>query len=122
MSTSGDDQSGVVYKILVRDAWDDACRSGLYHGSTDDLRDGFVHLSNPRQLSGTLEKYFLGQSQLLLIAFQSKDLGEKLRWEASRGGQLFPHYYGSLPTILARKVQAIELDGAGVPILPGDID
>ena len=122
MRSSGDEPSGVVYKILVRDAWDDACRSGVYHGSADDLRDGFIHLSSRAQLSGTLAKYFLGQNNLLLISFDSSDLGGKLKWEASRGGKFFPHFYGPLPTILARSVREIAIDSEGIPFPPGDME
>ena len=41
------------------------------------------------------------------MAFNSDDLGEELRWEPSRGGALFPHYYGELDPNLAISEQLL---------------
>ncbi len=37
----------------------------------------------------------------MLVAFDEAALGEKLVFEPSRGGALFPHFYAPLPTALA---------------------
>ena len=110
-----------VYKVAPRLAWDAACCAGLYEGSADDLRDGFIHLSARDQLSGTLAKHFRGQDDLVLIQFETHALGAALRWEVSRGGQLFPHFYAVLPTRQAIAIRALHLDSDGVPALPEDI-
>jgi uncharacterized protein (DUF952 family) len=86
-----------VYKIATADAWRAATLVGYFAGSADDLRDGYVHLSARHQLRSTLEKHFRGEHDLVLIAYETDALGPALRWETSRGGDLFPHLYGHLP-------------------------
>ncbi|MFG1921617.1 DUF952 domain-containing protein [Cryptosporangium sp. NPDC048952] len=86
-----------VYKVLRADEWAAAQATERYEGSPDDLRDGFVHLSTATQLPGTLDRFFAGETGLMLLAVDAETLGEELRWEASAGGETFPHYYGPLP-------------------------
>ncbi len=112
--------SHCVFKVATRQAWDDACRLGSFSGSDDDLRDGFIHLSAPHQLAETLAKHFTGQTDLVLITLDATALGSELKWERSRGGDLFPHLYASLPTTAARQVRTLRLDDSGVPIIPED--
>ena len=89
--------SATIYKILSGEAWREAERSGVYHGSSDDTRDGFIHFSTAEQTPGTYEKYFSGKPDLILAAIDVEALGDALKWEPSRGGALFPHLYGDLP-------------------------
>lgn len=97
----------LVYKIAPRKDWEAAVRSGVYRGSQDDQRDGFIHLSTKSQVSTTLQRHFAGQSDLLLISFEAAALGPALRFETSRGGQAFPHLYGELATALALETIAL---------------
>jgi uncharacterized protein (DUF952 family) len=107
-----------VFKVVTRAAWEDACRSGTFAGSADDVRDGFIHLSTREQLAGTLAKHFRGQDGLVLIQFETHLLGEQLRWEKSRGGDAFPHLYTVLPTGSACTLHALDLGPDGAPMLP----
>jgi len=88
--------SDVIYKIVTEDLWLDAKGKGVFDGATIDLADGYIHLSTATQAQGTADKYFAGQAGLLLIAIDVDRLGDKLRWEPSRGGELFPHLYAPL--------------------------
>ena len=85
-----------IYKICSASAWREAERQGVYRGSADDIRDGFIHFSLPSQLAETARKHFLGQTGLFLIEVDADALGDALRWEPSRGDELFPHLYGEL--------------------------
>jgi uncharacterized protein (DUF952 family) len=85
-----------IYKICSASAWREAERRGTYTGSADDVRDGFIHFSTAAQVADTARKHFFGQTGLFLIAVDAGMLGEALRWEPSRGGDLFPHLYGEL--------------------------
>jgi uncharacterized protein (DUF952 family) len=76
--------------------WREAERQGVYRGSADDARDGFIHFSTASQVTGTAKKHFFGQTGLLLIAVDADRLGDALRWERSRNDELFPHLYGDL--------------------------
>ena len=110
-----------VFKVAKRNAWSEACRIGKFTGSADDARDGFIHLSALHQLSGTLARHFKGGTDLVLIAFESSELEEDLKWEASRNGELFPHLYAPLPASAARAIRSLVLDENGVPVLPADL-
>lgn len=109
----------LVFKICPAGAWAAAQAAGHYAGSPDDARDGFIHLSAADQVEATLARHFAGQDGLLLVAFNAADLGG-LRWEASRGGALFPHLYGVLATGAARWVKPLPLL-AGRHELPPDL-
>lgn len=110
-----------VFKITTVDAWSAAIVDGAFTGSPDDRRDGFIHLSANHQIAATAAKYFAGIEDLCLIAFDVSSLGEHLVWEASRGGELFPHYYAALPTVSALWIRPIFLDEDGTPLL-GELD
>lgn len=112
------ERDGLVYKIVRAEEWKAAVAAGAYYGSADDRRDGFIHLSAAHQLQGTAQKHFRGQKELMLIAFRATDLGESLRWEKSRNGDLFPHLYGPLRTGLAFETHELRLGEDGVPIVP----
>ncbi len=101
----------LVYKICPRAAWQAAEAQGVYSGSADDRRDGFIHFSTASQLAGTAEKYFAGQTDLVLVAVVASALGPSLRYEPSRGGMSFPHLYGTLPLSAVRSVAALPWDG-----------
>ena len=95
---------------------------GIYAGSADDRRDGFIHLSTAAQLEGTLARYFAGRADLVLVAFASASLGDRLKWEPSRGGQLFPHLYAPLDPELASRAEPLPMTADGSHALPQDLD
>ncbi len=85
-----------LYKVVTATQWREAVERGVFHGAPVDVRDGYIHFSKAEQLSCTLEKHFAGQRDLLLVIVEGDSLGDGLKWEPSRGGQLFPHLYGAL--------------------------
>ncbi|ATQ41707.1 DUF952 domain-containing protein [Caulobacter mirabilis] len=108
-----------VYKLLGHTEWEAALAKGVFEGSAVDLADGFIHFSTAAQAQETGRRYFAGQTDLLIVGFDADALGEALKWEASRGGDLFPHLYAPLPTHLAVEARPVALDADGVPILGG---
>jgi uncharacterized protein (DUF952 family) len=86
-----------AFKILTADQWKQFQADGVFHGAPVDITDGYIHLSAKDQLQATLDKYFAGQDDLVIIEVDLADLGDVVKWEPSRGGALFPHIYGSLP-------------------------
>jgi len=99
----------LIYKVCAAREWSEAVAAGTYRGSAVDLRDGFIHFSIKDQLDETLRRHFVGQRDLVLVEVDAGGLGAALKWEPSRGGQLFPHLYGELPVAAARKVSPIEV-------------
>ncbi len=86
----------LIYKILRRPEWDAFRTAGETEGAPVDLADGFIHFSTAAQVTETAAKWFATESDLVLVAFNAQKLGADLRWEPSRGGQLFPHLYRPL--------------------------
>jgi uncharacterized protein (DUF952 family) len=90
-----------IFKIVTRAVWAEASEKAVFLGAEIDLVDGYIHLSDESQVAETAQRHFAGKDNLLLVAFDSTHFGESLRWEASRGGALFPHLYGPLNPALA---------------------
>ena len=107
-----------IYKICERTSWRLAEQIGTYRGSAADARDGFIHFSTAAQLAGTLAKHFAGRRELLLVAVDAGALGEALKWEPSRGGELFPHLYAALPLTAVRWTKAVPDEVSGQRVLP----
>jgi len=107
-----------VYKVLTKAAFERAERKGHFQGSTDDLRDGFIHLSAAHQLAGTLASHFAGQAELVLLAVDPERLGPDLKWEVSRAGALFPHLYAPLDLAAVLWTKTLPLAPDGRHILP----
>ena len=103
----------LVYKICPDSLWQSASRAGHFDGAPVDLADGYIHLSTANQVRETAARHFAGQSGLLLIAVDVSALGDDLRWEPSRGGDLFPHLYAPLPLSAVRKVTPLPLGPDG---------
>ena len=110
--------SDPIYKICKSAMLQEARGRGRFEGSADDLRDGFIHLSAGHEVAGTLAKYFAGQRDLVLLAVDPERLGAGLRWEKSRGGELFPHLYGPLDLDHVISIEALVLQEDGTHRLP----
>jgi len=99
----------MIYKICTAAEWQMALAAGAFTGSQADRRDGFIHLSAARQLRETVAKHFAGRDGLVLIAYDAAALAG-LKWEASRGGDLFPHVYCVLPVAAVVWMKPLPLD------------
>lgn len=86
----------LIYKIFRPDEWAELRDIGQTAGAPIDLADGFVHFSTAEQASETAAKHFAGEDGLVLLAVETEALGDALKWEVSRGGDLFPHLYAPL--------------------------
>ncbi len=102
-----------VYHLCRRTDWEAARRSGTYHGSADDRRDGFLHFSTAAQVVESAVRHRAGDPDLLLLTVSVSALGRALRWERSRADQLFPHLYGPLPvdSVIAAEPLPLGEDG-----------
>jgi uncharacterized protein (DUF952 family) len=108
-----------IYKILPQRDWTEAVAAGLYRGSALDAQDGFIHFSTAAQAQETARRHFAGQSDLVVLEVEADDLGAALRWEPSRGGDLFPHIYGPLDPARVIAVSQAPLGPDGVPQVRG---
>jgi uncharacterized protein (DUF952 family) len=104
-----------IYKILDRDEWLAAQKAGVFTGSGIDLRDGYIHFSTAAQARETARLHFRGRENLVVLEIDTSKLETAPVWEPSRGGQLFPHLYGTLDTAHVLAVHPAPLDTDGVP-------
>ncbi len=86
----------LIYKIFRRPEWVAFQTAGTTAGAPIDLVDGYIHISTAAQVAETAARHFAGESDLVLVALDDSRLGPSLKWEPSRGGQLFPHLYRAL--------------------------
>lgn len=107
-----------AYKVLTQPQMDALEADGSFAGAPVDLADGYIHLSTAAQLTETVDKHFAGQDDLHVVAVDLDVLGEAVRWEPSRGGQLFPHIYAALPLSAVVAYSPLERDADGQVRLP----
>ncbi len=108
----------IIYHMCRRQEWQDAQASGAYPGSSQDVADGFIHFSTAAQVVESAAKHRAGQSGLVLLAVDCGRLGAALKWEPSRGGQLFPHLYGGLSVDAVVRVADLPLGADGRHVFP----
>jgi len=108
----------LIYHVCKRAEWEAARVSGSYAGSSQDAADGFMHFSGAEQVVASAAKHRTGQRDLVIIEVDSDSLGPALRWEPSRGGQLFPHLFGKLPVSAVRRVAPLPLGHDGRHVFP----
>lgn len=111
----------LIYKICPEALWRAAERAGRFDGAPVDLADGYIHFSTGEQARETAAKHFAGQTDLLLIAFETERFGDALRWEPSRGGALFPHLYATLDPRAARWIAPLPPAADGGHRFPEDV-
>ena len=107
-----------IYKICGQGAWRAAESGGAFRGSEADARDGFIHFSTAAQVAETAAKHFAQESDLLLVAVNADALRPSLKWEPSRGGDLFPHLYGPLPPTAVRWARPLPRAADGRHLFP----
>lgn len=107
-----------AYKIENAQIWHAAMARGTYQGSALDAKDGFIHLSTAAQAARTLELYFADQKGLIIAKIDLELLANDVVWEKSRGGDMFPHIYGSLPKDAVLNCQNIIYKDDGTVQLP----
>jgi uncharacterized protein (DUF952 family) len=107
-----------AYKVLTAEQMATLEHDGVFAGAPVDLQDGYIHMSTAAQLTETVEKHFAGQEDLHVAAVDLQALGDKIRWEESRGGQAFPHLYGAMTLDTVVAYSPLERDDTGKVRLP----
>ncbi len=85
-----------VYRVMKLDEWNLFKKNKEFFGNSFDKKSGFIHLSTKKQLINTIDLHFEKNSKLIILKFNVKKFGKKLKWEKSRNDQLFPHLYSLL--------------------------
>ena len=108
----------LIYKIVTAAQWAEAEELGEFLGAPIDLKDGYIHFSTSAQVIETVEKHFHGQLDLLIVSVGSDVLGDELKWEPSRGGDLFPHLYSNLSLANVISVDDLPMGKGGTHMFP----
>ena len=114
-------QRTLVYKILNAADWQTANSLGFTQTALDE-GDGYVHLSTRAQVAETLGLHYVHQADVRLLEYIAEEMSGPVRWEESRGGQLFPHFYARLRIDAAKRTWILKQGPDGIPLLPDDID
>ncbi len=107
-----------AYKVLTAEQMAALETDGVFTGAPVDRQDGYIHLSTAAQLTETVDKHFAGQDDLHVAAVDLEAMGDAVRWEESRGGQLFPHLYADLPLNAVIAYSPLQRDDDGTVRLP----
>ena len=102
----------IAWKLADRTEWEAARATGAYAGSAVDRADGFIHLSTAAQAAETARRHYAGRTNLVLAAVDLSK-AEAVKWEASRGGDLFPHLYAPLPFAAVGVEHHLSVDDEG---------
>lgn len=86
-----------AFKVLTVQQWTDFERERVFRGAPVDIADGYIHLSAADQVETTIARHFSGSGELMIAEIDLACLGDAVRWEPARGGDLFPHVYGEIP-------------------------
>jgi uncharacterized protein (DUF952 family) len=97
----------MIYHITSRPEWDSAKEKGSYE-ATSLKEEGFIHCSQPEQLSGVLDRYFKGKSDLVRLQIDTDKLKSQLIYEWSPSiADTFPHIYGPINLDAVVDVEAV---------------
>lgn len=110
-----------IFHMCRADEWQAAQAVGRYDGSSQDRADGFIHFSTAAQLPESAARHRTGQTGLLLLTVDPVACGEALKWEVSRGGQLFPHLYSPLLPAAVIRVDPLPLGDDGLHVMPAHV-
>ncbi|MBL9060399.1 MAG: DUF952 domain-containing protein [Mangrovicoccus sp.] len=110
-----------IYKILRAEDFAALDRDGETAGAPVDVADGYIHFSTAAQAAETAARHFAGADDLVLAAVEAGPLGAALKWEPSRGGDLFPHLYRRLRRTDIAWIAPLPLGRNGAHVFP-DLD
>lgn len=107
-----------LYRLLSAADWRAAVLDGVYRGAPHDLADGFIHLSTADQVEETAALHYAGVEDLMVLTVDSARVDGEVKWEPSRGGQLFPHVYGTIPLEAVLGAEPVGRDRGGAFTFP----
>ncbi len=86
----------MLYHIALPRDWDRSTQTGDYiHESL--AKEGFIHMCEQNQMSGVLQRYFMGEHELIVLYIDPDKLKPVLRYELSPSvNEYFPHCYGPI--------------------------
>lgn len=84
-----------IFHIAEQTDWQAAQAQDIYQVASLET-EGFIHCSTVTQVTWVADKFFRGQSGLVLLQIDPERLWAELRFDPVEGLGLFPHLYGAL--------------------------
>lgn len=84
-----------ILHITHRQAWATAKDLGTYRSDSLDS-EGFIHCSTVVQVIGSANRFFTGQTDLVILKIDVDRVTPEIRYEGEDSNNLFPHIYGAL--------------------------
>jgi uncharacterized protein (DUF952 family) len=83
-----------IYHIVLPDDWA-AWDTDLYTAKSLET-EGFIHCSFAAQLNGVIERYYAGESEVVVLELETESLMSRVVNEPSTGNEIYPHIYGPI--------------------------
>jgi uncharacterized protein (DUF952 family) len=97
----------MIYHVVTRASWENALQQGFYEAESL-AKEGFIHTSKAEQVAGVLNRYYKGQSNLLLLHIDEIKLTAPLKYEmAPSVNEAFPHIFGPLNLDAVIKIEKL---------------
>jgi uncharacterized protein (DUF952 family) len=97
----------MIYHVTTKKNWDEAVTAGFYEAPSLHT-EGFIHNSTTAQVQGVLERYYAGQTNLVLLHIEETKLTAELKYElAPSVNDMFPHIFGIINMDAIEKVEAL---------------
>ena len=97
----------MIVHVCSASEWAEAQAAGVYRAGSLES-EGFIHFSRWSQLPGTVQRYYAGVEDLVVLVVEESALDD-LRIELSPStGETYPHLYGELPVAAVAEVLPLE--------------
>lgn len=97
----------MIYHITKQSWWEKWAHLPHYESETLE-QEKFIHCcSTLLQVEGVLQRYFVGQKNLLLLHIEEDKLISTLKYEQATNDELFPHIYGFINTEAIIEIKTI---------------
>jgi uncharacterized protein (DUF952 family) len=84
----------MIYHVTTKENWDEALSAGFYEAPSLHT-EGFIHNSKASQVQAVLERYYVGQTNLVLLHIEETKLTAELKYELAPSiNEEFPHIFG----------------------------
>ncbi|MES2796329.1 MAG: DUF952 domain-containing protein [Bacteroidota bacterium] len=103
----------IIYHITDKKYFEAQLISSQYISPTF-LQEKFIHLSTESQVNNTLQNYYLGIENLILLHIDSKKLGSNLKYEQASNGEYFPHCYAPISIKAILKIEKLNTPQLGI--------
>lgn len=106
----------LIYHIVLPEIWA-AFDTELYkHASLET--EGFIHCSFAEQLDAVIERYYSGETSVVVLEIESDRLMSRMIKEPSTNNEIYPHIYGpinrdAISNVSERKIERGESGSSG---------